>query len=270
MTKDSAHQEVAGSQEACAAGFPLLDLLTMLGHLEEQTFRRIFDDEAAALLLLERVRWPEGPACPYCGADAGDDPPAEIACPRCGKVYTVTTGTMFEKSPVPVRHWFFLIHQMYLAEPRISDEEIQGHTGLDLVSIISLCRRIAEAVTQEGLPTGDDLKGAITVRNKELIQDDVSRAIIKYAELEAVRDRLLQARDEGTPVDDLPEGMTLAEAIERIEALIAEEDSYVITLEDGYLVRSPAETATASEDAGVCQWAMPWSPRSSVPPVSGR
>src|SRR5205085_1091921 len=119
--------------------------------------------------------------------------------------------------------------------------------GLDLAAILSLWRslwrRIVEAAVQEGLPAGDDLKQAIAVRNKELIQDDVSRSIIEYAEMQAVRDRLVRARDEGTSVDDLPEGMTLAEAIERIEALIAEEDSYVITLEDGYLVRNPAETA---------------------------
>ncbi len=220
--------EPAGSNEAAATGFPLLDLLAMLGNMEEETLRRIFAEEAVALWLLEWVRWPDGPAYPYCGAEAGDDPPAEVACPACGKSYAVTTGVLFEDSPVPVRQWFYLIHQMYLAEPGVSDDEIQRHTGLEPGAILSLCRRVAEAVAQLGLPQGgDELARAIAVRNKELMQDDVARKIIRYAGLEAVRDRLVQACDDGTPVDDLPEGMTLEEAIEKIEARIAEEDSYV-------------------------------------------
>jgi transposase-like protein len=248
--KDWSTKEAVGTSEASAAGFPLLDLLTMLGNMEEQTLLRIFAEEAVALWLLERVRWPEGSACPYCGAEAGGEPRAEVVCPACAKPYTVTTGTMFEGSPVPVRHWFFLIHQMYLAESGLPNDDLQQRMGIDLAAIASLCRRIAEAVTQEGLPAGDVLKRAIVVRNKELIQDDVARAIIAYAGLEAVRDRLMQARDEGKTVEDLPEGMTLEEALEKIEARIAEEDSYVITMEDGYLVRSAVETAAGGEDAG--------------------
>jgi hypothetical protein len=81
-----------------------------------------------------------------------------------------------------------------------------------------------------------------------LVQDQVVRAIIYYAELEAVRDRLLRARDEATSVDDLPDGMSLEMALETIESRIAEEDRYVYTLKDGYLVRypvSPDEVADA-------------------------
>ena len=115
-------EEAAGHEEAGAPGFPLLDLLAMLGNMEAETMRRVFDEEVAAVGLLEHVRWPDGPTCPYCGVEAGDDPPAELACAACAKSYIVTTGTMLEGSPVPVRHWFYLIHQMYLAEPGVSNE----------------------------------------------------------------------------------------------------------------------------------------------------
>lgn len=238
-------------REPGPVGFPLLDLLAMLGNMEQESLRRIFAEEESALFLLDRVRfWPDGPTCPHCGTGAGDDPPGQIVCPACAKPYSVTTGTMFEGSPVPVRHWLFLIHQMYLSEPRLPDDELQRHTGFDMAAISSLIWRIVNAVVNERLPTGDELKQAISVRNKEMIQGDAVRSIIKYAELTGVRDRLVRARDEGTPVADLPPGMSLEEAIEKFEALIAEEDSYLISVEDGYLVRSPAdEHAAAGADA---------------------
>ena len=72
-------------------------------------------------------------------------------------------------------------------------------------------------------------------------------AIIRYAEMTSVRDRLVRARAHGTPVDDLPPGFTLEQAVARIEENIAEEDCYVFTVEDGLLVRNPAESAPEPE-----------------------
>ena len=239
--------------DVASPGFPLLDLLAMLGNMEEETLGRIFDYDAVALLLLERVRWPDGQACPHCGAGAGDDPPAQAVCQACAKQYTATTGTMFEGSTVPLRHWFFLMHQLYLTEEGLSDEGLR-QSDLEYRAVLSVCRDIGEVFGREALPSGEGLKRAIAVRNKELIQDDVGRAIIKYAELEAVKDRLVLARDEGTSIDDLPEGMTLETAIKKIEALIAEEDSYVIIKEDGYLMR---RLATPDEVAGSAGGDMP-------------
>ena len=213
-------------------GFPLLDLLAMLGEMETKSMRRVFDDDEIALLLLEQVRWADGQKCPHCGAGADDDPPAQAVCKECAKPYNVTTGTMFEDSDVPLRFWFVVIHQLYFAECVMADDELSRRFGFSLSALLFLCRRVCEAMAQEGLPLGDELKRAITVRNKELMQHAVTQSIIKYAELEAARDGLVQAREEGTCVDDLPEGMTLVEAIEKIEALIAEEDRYVIAMDD--------------------------------------
>jgi site-specific recombinase XerD/transposase-like protein len=226
-------------------GFRLLDLLAMLGHMEEQTLDAIFNEETLALALLEQVRWPNGPECPYCGSSADDDPQTEVICPACAKHYSVTTGTMFDGSPVPVRVWFIVIHQAYLAQSGLHDKQLR-QLGLDLPTVLSVCRRIGEALMQDALPIGDELRRAITVRDRELGQDQVVRSIIEYAELTAARDRLLQARADGTPVADLPPGMTLDEAIEKVESRIAEYDRYLITVEDGYLVRDPAEMGAAA------------------------
>jgi hypothetical protein len=203
--------------------------------------------------LLEQVRWPNGQWCPHCGTEARDDPPAQTVCAACAKPYSVTTGTMFEGSSLPVRLWFVVIHQMYFAEPSLPDEELRHRFGLDLPAVLSLCRRIGDAAVQETLPIGDELKRAITVRDRELGQDQVARSILEYMELTAVRDRLVQSRAEGTPVEDFPPGMTLEEALKKIEALIAEHDEYVIDKQDGYLVRyRPAEEpGRPAQDAAV-------------------
>jgi hypothetical protein len=221
-----------------AAGFPLLDLLAFLAHMEEESPRSIFDDESSALSLLERVRWPDGPICPHCATPTFADSPVEAACTACGRAFTVTTNTMFADSPVPVRHWFTLLHQMYVARAGLPDQELAERLGLSLAASLSAAGRIQDAMAHERLPAGEDLAHAIDRRNRELMQEDGVRSIIRYAELTAIRDRLHRARAEGGPVDDLPPGMTLDEAIARI----AEEDRYVFTVEDDLLVRHRIES----------------------------
>jgi hypothetical protein len=81
------------------------------------------------------------------------------------------------------------------------------------------------------------------------------RAIMDYAALTDARDRLTQARSEGARVADLPPGMTLEEALEKIEARITDHDQFVIDRQDGYLVRyrpkmdtSPDKSAESGEE----------------------
>jgi Transposase zinc-ribbon domain len=58
-------------------GFSLLDLLTKLANMEPETLRRVLSEEEAASFLLEQVRWPDGPVCPRCGAEAGSEGESE-------------------------------------------------------------------------------------------------------------------------------------------------------------------------------------------------
>ncbi len=236
-------QQEAGEEsprQAGPVGFPLLDLMAMLGHMEERSLGRIFDEDVIALRLLERVRWPEEPMCPHCGAEAGWDEESRgpAACPACGQRFDALTGTMFEGSAFPLRLWLVVIHQMHLAGTTMPDAELRERFGLDLPAVLSLARRIGEAMVQEGLPAGEELARVLDRRDRELVQEDVVRAIKEYAALEAERDRLLLARAEGSAVDGLPPGMTPDQALALIEARIAEHDRYVISCEDGYLVRS--------------------------------
>src|SRR5690606_36475065 len=71
-----------------------------------------FKDEDKAREHLETLRWPNGPVCPHCGGEGGY--PIQTArraglykCKKkeCRKQFTVTVGTVFERSKIPLTKW---------------------------------------------------------------------------------------------------------------------------------------------------------------------
>lgn len=71
-----------------------------------------FPDETAARAHLESVRWPSGPVCPHCGAkreatalNGRAHRPGLYRCRECSKQYTVTVGTIYEGSHIPLDKW---------------------------------------------------------------------------------------------------------------------------------------------------------------------
>ena len=73
---------------------------------------KIYTDENAARKHLEDLLWPEGPFCPHCGnADPkrihklkGKSTRAGVyKCRECEKPFSVTVGTVFERSHVPLQ-----------------------------------------------------------------------------------------------------------------------------------------------------------------------
>lgn len=68
-----------------------------------------FTDEARARAYMERLRWPDGKECSHCGAPNpyGTKREGRYRCsaPDCRKDFTVTTGTVFEGTHMPLRMW---------------------------------------------------------------------------------------------------------------------------------------------------------------------
>jgi transposase-like protein len=71
-------------------------------------FRSWFPDDASCVAYLERLRWPDGFVCPMCGSERG----WRIAqrdmwmCVSCGRKTSVTAGTIFHRSRLPISSWF--------------------------------------------------------------------------------------------------------------------------------------------------------------------
>jgi transposase-like protein len=77
-----------------------------------RAFRTPLHDPLAALEHVEAVLWPNGPVCPHCGATdrlyalkGKSTKPGVRKCGHCLKLFTVTVGTVFESSHVPLNKW---------------------------------------------------------------------------------------------------------------------------------------------------------------------
>lgn len=102
----------------------------------DQIMRHFGTDEAAREYL-EAVRWPNGPVCPHCGNDdsAGIYPikanPAKKVraglreCKACGGQFTVTVGTIFEDSKIPLRKWLIGWYMLCSSKKGISALQMQ-------------------------------------------------------------------------------------------------------------------------------------------------
>lgn len=70
-------------------------------------FEKQFATEEACKLYLEQLRWPEGFACPRCGGrEAWKTGRGLWLCVRCRRQTSVTVGTIFERSRLPLLLWF--------------------------------------------------------------------------------------------------------------------------------------------------------------------
>ena len=91
-----------------------------------------FASEEACLLYLEKLRWPDGFACPACNCT--DQPyrssRGRLVCRDCGHQCTVTAGTIFEKTRTPLRVW--LAAAWYLTSQK------QGVNALGLQRVLGL------------------------------------------------------------------------------------------------------------------------------------
>jgi transposase-like protein len=120
-------------------------------------------DENSARELLERLRWPNGVACPHCG---GADPyrlnttptkknPGRIRlwkCAQCKRQFNVTVGMVFEGSHVPVAKWLLAIHLMCASKKGLSAHQLHRMLGVTYRAAWFMNHRLRLAMaTNEGL-----------------------------------------------------------------------------------------------------------------------
>ena len=89
----------------------------------------IFNDDEKAREHLEAIRWPKGPICPDCGAVDRIAPlngkgvrPGLYYCNHCAEQFTVTVGTVFERSKIPLGKWILAFHLMCASKKGISTQ----------------------------------------------------------------------------------------------------------------------------------------------------
>jgi len=117
----------------------------------------IFKSEDKARQHLERLRWPDGPVCPHCGAmermakiETESARPGLYYCNHCTKQYTVTVGTVFERSHVPLNKWVLAFHLVCASKKGMSSKQIERMLGVTYKTAWFMTHRIREAMKPNG------------------------------------------------------------------------------------------------------------------------
>lgn len=114
-----------------------------------------FTDEEKAREAFEAVRWPHGPICPQCGnldqqkiakgqGKAGR--PGLYFCAACNGQFTVTVGTVMERSKIPISKWLFAMHLMASSKKGMSAHQMHRMLGVTYKTAWFMCHRIREAM----------------------------------------------------------------------------------------------------------------------------
>lgn len=112
----------------------------------------MFPDEATAREYLERRRWPDGPRCPVCGLGERITTRKDgfYRCNQCKEDFTVRTGTIFERSHVPLHKWLYAMYLLVTARKGVSSLQLSKQIGITQKSAWFVLHRLREAC-------GDDL-----------------------------------------------------------------------------------------------------------------
>lgn len=127
---------------------------------------KIYNDDEAARTHLEEQLWPDGPVCPHCQSKdatalAGKAHRKGLyQCNKCREQFSVTVGTVFERSKIPLSKWVLAAHLMAASKKGISSKQLGRMLGVTYKSAWFMSHRIREAMTADPKsgPIGGDEK----------------------------------------------------------------------------------------------------------------
>jgi transposase-like protein len=125
--------------------------------MDADLFNPIFTDENKAREWLEARVWANGRACPHCGVfdqstlmHGKSHRPGLYQCNACHEPFTVTVGTLYERSKIPLNKWLAATHLIMASKKGMSALQIGRLLGLSKKTAWFLCHRIRESLQQTG------------------------------------------------------------------------------------------------------------------------
>jgi transposase-like protein len=124
-----------------------------------------FHDEDAAREHIEASRWANGVSCPHCGSldvhrMAGKTQAGMFLCNDCRDKFTCRTGTVMERSHIPLHKWLLAIHLMASSKKGMSAHQLMRNLGLGSYRTAwFLCHRIREAMGEDAPASKGGLGG---------------------------------------------------------------------------------------------------------------
>ena len=122
-----------------------------------------FPDHESCIEHLERARFGDYPACPHCGSvkvarKAENDRIGRWNCHDCKSSFNVLSGTIFEKTKVPLQKWFLAISLMLNAKKSMSSHQLARDLELNQKTAWFLMMRVRNAMVDDN---ADFLQGIV-------------------------------------------------------------------------------------------------------------
>lgn len=124
---------------------------------------QIYTDDNAARAHLEKLRWPDGPICPHCGVVANaaalkgkSTRPGVYKCRDCRQPFSVTVGTVFERSKIPLHKWLAANHMLNSAKKGVSAHQVHRTLNVTYKTAWFMMHRLREAMApaKDAAPLG--------------------------------------------------------------------------------------------------------------------
>ncbi len=123
----------------------------------------IYQDADKARKHLESIQWPHGPVCPHCGnvdqarirkLEGKSTRPGVYKCNECRKPFSVTVGTVFERSKIPLNKWVLATHLMAASKKGMSAHQLHRMLGVTYKTAWFMAHRIREAMKEDVSTSG--------------------------------------------------------------------------------------------------------------------
>ncbi|MGO9451030.1 MAG: IS1595 family transposase [Candidatus Binataceae bacterium] len=126
------------------------------------TLARTYDSDSKCRQYLEELAWPDGVKCPRCGSDkiSHIEKRNQYDCDSCRYQFSVTAGTIFHDSHLPMWKWFAAVYLMCESKKGMSAMQIKRTLGIGYKTAWYLCHRIRAAIQAIEAP---QLSGAVEV-----------------------------------------------------------------------------------------------------------
>ena len=142
QTQSGKHIETRIRNARCGSAMTAVELSDRLYHNEEVARRH-----------LEKIRWPDGqPSCPHCGVVDRARPlggtsmgPGWFYCEACKDKFTVRTGTVYQRSHIPLHKWLMAFQLVSSSEKCISAGQLSHMLGITYKSARFMLHRIGPA-----------------------------------------------------------------------------------------------------------------------------
>lgn len=116
-------------------------------------YQERFSSEESCLQWIKECRWPHGFVCPHadCGHDDGYQLSTRarvIECCLCGRQTSITSGTIFESSQTPLKHWFSISYFMAHDKGGASAMKLAKQLGITRSTVSSIMNKIRCAMSE--------------------------------------------------------------------------------------------------------------------------